>query len=140
MIIPDQDGKHVIGHVEHGDNMILKEFFGPAIRINNLNKSQKDEDNHDDLFWFLVNHNKLHKDYFFPAAKRIKDQGSCDEKEIYELFMPMVNKGCMEYYKVNEMTGKMKKQFPEKMREDLCKKLYDHYHDDINKNVYRIGK
>ena len=84
----------------------------------------------DDLFWYILDHDKLHKDYFFPIAKKIKKLKECDDTMVYEMFMPMV---------VKEMKGKMGERFPVKMREGLCKRMYDHYRDDINKDRYKIG-
>jgi hypothetical protein len=52
--------------------MLLKEFFGKAIDINKqMNKSRDDEGVGNDLFWFIIDHDRLHKDHFHPLAKKI---------------------------------------------------------------------
>ena len=55
--------------------MLLNEFFNHAIDIGK-NQKQKDRDNPklgDDLFWYILDHDKLHKDYFFEIADKIKN-------------------------------------------------------------------
>ncbi len=141
MIILDQDGKHVIGHVEHGDIMILKEFFGPAIKLGTPDKNEID-DQKDDLFWYILDHDRLHKDYFIPLARKIYFQhkhNKLDKSNCVKEFMPMVEKGCLEFYQKKNMSGKPSKLFPKSYREDICEKLYDHYYEDIVKDKYRLG-
>jgi hypothetical protein len=53
-------------------------------------------------------------------------------------FMPMVEKGCMEYYKHEKMKGLPKKLFPKELREELCEKLHDHYREGLLKDEYKI--
>lgn len=121
--------------------MKLLEFFSKPIVIDQNQKryDEKSKNVEDDLFWYILDHDKLHKDYFFPIAKKIKGLKECGEEMIYELFMPMVKKGCREYYIKNHMQGKLGKKFPKEMREGLCKKLYNHFNDDIQKQKYQLG-
>jgi hypothetical protein len=58
---------------------------------------------------------------------------------ILNTFMPMVIKGCREYYADKKMQGKLGKVFSKDLREEMCKRLYDHYKDDIKKDVYKLG-
>lgn len=116
--------------------MLLNEFFGNFnLKSNN---SDDNQDKSDDLFWYIVDHDKLHKDFFIPIARKLKNMKECGEGEIYELFMPMVNKGCKEYYAFKHLPGKLHKQFPKQVRETLCQRLYDHYHEDILKDTYKL--
>ena len=120
--------------------MKLVEFFGRSMDLNtNKRKDQTDEKFDDDLFWYIVDHDKLHKDYFFPIAKKLKALKECGPEMVLEMFMPMVKKGCKEYYEYKEMKGKLGKVFPEDMREEMCKRLYDHYREDIKKDKYNLG-
>lgn len=124
--------------------MLLKEFFGPAIKAGNkmLDNKDKSSDQNDDLFWFILDHDKLHKDYFLPLAQKIKkshNENKFDKKSCIKEFMPMVNKGCIEYYSKKKLTGKLGKLFPKEVREDLCEKLFDHYYEDILKDSYSLG-
>jgi hypothetical protein len=115
--------------------MKLVEFFGRSMDLNtNKRKDQQEEKFDDDLFWYIIDHDKLHKDYFFPIAKKLKSLKGCTPEQILELFMPMVEKGCKEYYQYKEMTGKLGKEFSKDLREDMCKRLYDHYRNDIQKD------
>jgi hypothetical protein len=107
------------------------------------NKGKKDDKSmeklDDELFWYILDHDKLHKDYFFPIAKKIKSLKECGPEMVLELYMPMVEKGCKEYYHENKMQGKLGKNFPLKFREDMCHRLHDHFHDDIRADKYKLG-
>jgi hypothetical protein len=124
--------------------MLLNEFFGKAIDLGK--KEDKDTDKHgkisDDAFWYIVDHDRLHKDHFHTLAPKIKKahkEGRADKEKLVKDFLPMVNKGCMEFYNKHKMTGKLGKLFPKEMREDMCERLYDHYCEDILKDRYTIG-
>lgn len=121
--------------------MKLVEFFSRPIDIDQNQKSKKDQDPkfEDDLFWFILDHDRLHKDYFFPIAKKLKKLKECDNPVILELFMPMVVKGCKEYYSDKKLNGKLGKVFSKELREEICKRLYDHYKDDVKKDIYRLS-
>jgi len=122
--------------------MFLTEFFGKSLDI----KPPSDRD-HDDqeiaseVFQFILDHDKLHKDYFHPLAKKLQRQQQ-NKKEnksrLVKEFMPMVEKGCKEFYHKNKMSGKLGKVFPLEMREELCDQLYDHYCDDIKRDKYKL--
>ena len=121
--------------------MLLNEFFNHAIDIGK-NQKQKDRDNPklgDDLFWYILDHDKLHKDYFFEIADKIKNLKECPVSMVEELFMPMVVKGCREFYSKNKLEGKLGKVFSKELREEMCQKLYDHYKDDVKQDKYRLG-
>jgi hypothetical protein len=128
----------------HGDIMLLKEFFGPAISAGHkiLDNNKKSSEQDDDLFWYILDHDKLHKDYFIPLAQKIKnrhDKNCLDKTKCVKEFMPMVNKGCLEYYEKRKLKEKLSKLFPNKIRNDLCEKLFDHYYEDIVKGSYTLG-
>ena len=53
--------------------------------------------------------------------------------------MPMVVKGCKEYYQDKELTGKLGKEFPKELRDGMCHRLYDQYSEDIKKDKYKLG-
>ena len=124
--------------------MLLNEFFGKA--INPTKELEKDRDSKeigDDLFWYIVDHDRLHKDYFHPIAKKMmhahkKNKLSKDEME--EEFMPMVKKGCMEYYHHKKMDGKPEKIFNKELCKDMCEKLFNHYKEDVVKGHYKLGQ
>jgi hypothetical protein len=123
--------------------MRLMEFFGKTINVQKENEKGRDDDNQkDDLFWFIVNHNKLHKDYFLPLATdvfKINKKGNVDKEEVLKKFQPMVEKGCMEYYKHNDLKERLEKVFPKDLRDDLCERLCDFYYEDIIKGAYKLG-
>ena len=80
--------------------MKLLEFFGKNIDIHkNVANSRDDKNIGDDLFWYIVDHDKLHKDFFHPVAKKIREahkNNNKDKERNTMEFMPMVKKGCLE--------------------------------------------
>lgn len=123
--------------------MKLFEFFGRSINLDKPKQDdRRDKELDHDLFWFILDHDKLHKDYFFPLARKIKSTHkteSYNKEQVVAEFMPMVEKGCKEYYIKNKMQGKLGKAFPKELREELCEKLYNHYYEDIIKDCYNLG-
>lgn len=111
--------------------MLLSEFFGNAIKVSRKNNSSELENN---VFWFILDHDRLHKDYAIPVMRKIKTLDKVDKSEMYNTLLPMVNKGCKEYYHQKNLQGRIGKLFTKKMREELCEKLFNHYIDDKNKS------
>lgn len=116
--------------------MLLNEFFGPAIKAGKQadHDQNPDDTNHDELFWYIIDHDKLHKDFILPMLKNIKrdhEAGTLDKEKYVEEFMPMVNKGCIEFYHTRKMHEKLGKLFPKELREDLCERLYDHFTEEL---------
>lgn len=109
--------------------MLLKEFFGEQLKLSN---SDKKHDNHvDEVFWFILEHDRLHKEYGLPLINYLKKHKSIPEDKIFDTFSPMINKGCKEYYVKTQLTGHLKTHFPKKIRQELCNQLYSHYCDHI---------
>lgn len=123
--------------------MILREFFGKSIDpIKTLHKGRDDQNIGNELFWYIIDHDKLHKDHFHAIAPKIKkanEDGHVDKEEQVDAFMPMVKKGCKEFYSYKKMTGRLGKIFSEELRKDMCERLYDHYRDDVVNDKYKIG-
>jgi hypothetical protein len=125
--------------------MLLVEFFGKPINIDKeLRKNRNDDFDNNELFWFIIDHDKLHRDYFHPLAKKIYHgykNKNLDKKSIVKEFMPMVKKGCMEFYHKNKLPGHFADNFNKDLMKELCEKLYDHYREDIiNDKEYAIIK
>jgi hypothetical protein len=121
--------------------MLLNEFFGKNLDpVKDLQKGRDDKNISDDLFWYIVDHDKLHKDYFFPIARKLASKkGNYSKDEAIKEFMPMVLKGCKEYYEHKKLKGKLGKVFSEELRKDMCERLLDHYKEDVVKGKYKIG-
>lgn len=130
--------------------MKLYEFFG---NINHDVDRDKEKDSFslgkeeqqelsDQLFWYILDHDELHKKHFLPTAKQIKNSHKEDKKEghhDWKMWLPMVNKGCKHFYKDHQVKGDPKEIFNKKLRIDLCKRLVDHFHKDIIKGEYKLG-
>ena len=121
--------------------MKLLEFFSKPIDIsaNQKDRDQKQAVKKDDLFWYILDHDKLYKDYFCPLAPKLKSLKEFSPEIIQDLFMPMVKKGCKEFYVNKKLNGKLGKVFPKDLREELCQKLYEHYKEGLEKNQYKLG-
>lgn len=121
--------------------MLLNEFFSKQLNASSKvdsNNKNKELDT-DDLFWYIVDHDKIHKEYFFPIANKVKHLKECGTDMVLELYMPMVKKGCQEYYHDKKLEGRIDKLFDRELREELCEKLHNHFYDDIKKDVYKLG-
>jgi len=119
--------------------MKLYEFFNQPIKISKRGQDTDNDKRTDELFWYIIDHDKLHKDYFFPIANKLKKLKECKPEQVLEIYMPMVIKGCKEFYHDKELKGKLGKEFPKEMREDMCHRLHDHYAEDIKKDKYKLG-
>lgn len=121
--------------------MKLLEFFNKPLNFSKTKEEQDRDDKKldDELFWYILDHDKLHKDYFFPIAKKVNKLKECGPGMVLELYMPMVIKGCKEFYHDKKMEGSLGKTFSTKFRENLCHRLHDHYRDDIKKGAYKLG-
>ena len=123
--------------------MLLNEFFGkPADIGKKMSKDQDDQKLSDELFWYIVDHDRLHKDFFHPLAAKMKKQqdgGKVDKEKTVSEFAPMVKKGCLEFFKSKKMKGHPEKVFHKELFKDICEKLYDHYNQGIQKDHYTLG-
>ena len=117
--------------------MLLTEFFGRSADIHkDPSKNQEDNKIKDELYWYILDHDRLHKDYFHPIAKKLKQ--SHNRSAAIQEFMPMVEKGCKEFYHFHKMKDKLGKIFPKDLRDEICQQLYDHYIEGVKKNHYKI--
>jgi hypothetical protein len=96
--------------------MLLNEFFGSAIALGKKedHKNPDNKNNTDQVFWYILDHNKLHKDHFHPLASKIKKhhtEDKLDRESMMKEFMPMVKKGCKEFYHQNKLPGHFENNF-----------------------------
>ena len=121
--------------------MLLNEFFGKNIDPSkNLDKTRNDHGMEHDLFSYIIDHDKLHKDYFFPIANKIaRQRENLDREKMVKEFMPMVIKGCKEFYEHKKLKGRLGQVFSKELRQDICERLLDHYREDIIKGKYKVG-
>jgi hypothetical protein len=130
--------------------MKLYEFFG--VHTYETNQESKDdltgktadqeEKLADEIYWFILDDDDLHKEYFIPLAKEINQKISSsnfDRKSYIKKWLPMVNKGCMKFYKKKEMTEDPNDTFTKEMRRGLCERLAEQFIDDIEKGEYKLG-
>jgi hypothetical protein len=107
-----------------------------------MQKERDDQDIGNDLFWYIIDHDRLHKDFFHPLAVKVHQahkKDTLEKEDIVKEFLPMVKKGCMEFYEQNKLPGRPKDHFNKEFVKDMCERLYDHYKDDIVQGKYKIG-
>lgn len=127
--------------------MKLYEFFSVPSLDKHSSDNKKSEDKQEkllnDVYWFILDHDKLHKEHFFPIAQKIQKQYKLSNKVNREKFvdcwMPMVKEGCMDYYKKNKMSGKPSNIFSETLVKTICKRLADQHIEDIINDEYQLG-
>lgn len=131
--------------------MKLYEFFGAPTHHTDPDKDSRDDVNGqteadkdklaDEVYWYILDHDQLHKDHFIPLSKEIAEKQKSkdfDHGKYIAKWMPMVNRGCMEFYKEAHMDRDPKDIFPLAMRKDLCQRLADQHHNDIERGEYKI--
>ena len=97
----------------------------------------------EDLFWFILDHDKLHKEHFMPIAKKIRKaqkEKTFDHKDYVKAWLPMVDQACLEYYKLNQLEGAPKDVFTKEFRRDMCHRVADQHHKDIEEDEYVLGE
>ena len=132
--------------------MKLLEFFGVPTNDENSSKPSADdltgktqeeqEKIADELFWFMLDDDGLHKKYFIPLAQELARQikaETVNRREFVPKWMPMVNQACLKFYKAKEMKDDPRDAFTFEMRKGLCRRLADHVYDDIEKGEYNLG-
>jgi hypothetical protein len=130
--------------------MLLKEFFSvPSVKDNDprlgFDKDSKTEKEKlsNEIFWYILDHDKLHKKHFMPIAQDMHEaikSGKLDRNKYTECWMPMVREGCLDYHEEKKMAGNPKKMFDEDFCKEICEKLAEQYIEDIRKGEYKLGK
>jgi len=126
--------------------MKLYEFFGtwqaknPMDVDNPMDKNgdgnvtrEEKEQFKNDLFFYILDNDDIHKKQFYEVTEQIY----ADKKVGENVWMPMVNRGCMEYYKERHLQDDPSDLFTKEFREDLCKMLDDHFRKDVLKGEYK---
>ena len=111
------------------------------------NKGKLDDENREkianDLFWFILDHDRLHKEHFLPIARDIhrqyKKNKKVDRADFTECWMPMVREACLEFHKEHQMKGNPKSVFDKEFCKGVCERLAEKHIDDITKNRYKLG-
>lgn len=129
--------------------MKLYEFFSvPSIEKDEEHQSDDQSNTNreklaNDLFWYILDHDDLHKKYFIPIAQKIdrklRAEEKVDREEYTECWMPMVKEGCLEFHKENKMKGDPKKLFDKEICKGLCHRFAEKHLEDLEKKSYKLG-
>jgi hypothetical protein len=128
--------------------MKLYEFFG-NIKHEERNErdpqapsKEEEQELCDQVFWYILDDNDLHKKHFMPTAKKLKKliaDKTDDDSHDWKVWLPMVKEGCMKFYEDHDVKDSPTDTFNKEFCMDLCKRLADHYHEDIIKDEYNLG-
>lgn len=121
--------------------MKLYEFFGSFnVSGNDPRDTNKDgklskeeqEQFKNDLFFSMIDNDDIHKKHFYEVSETILKEKECSR----DVWMPVVKRGCMEYYREKQLKQDPKDLFSKEIQEELCQMLDDHYRKDILQGVY----
>ena len=128
--------------------MKLYEFFNVPV-----DKKQKYDPHHadisveekqkmaDEVFWFILDHDELHKEFVLPFIQELKNQitsPNFNKDRFTKMWMPMVSKGCKLFHKKHKLKKNPTDLFDEEMRKGLCKSVGDKFIKEIEDDIYSV--
>ncbi len=131
MLIPDLAGKLVIGHVGHGDHMLLREMFSP---VGGPKEDQSDIDWADDLKFYIDNDERLLGRFIFPAVERHEKYAG--HPNAYKIYVKPL-KQCLESYLDKFDIDDPEKKFTDDLIESLAKKIAMQQENFLKKGDYK---
>jgi len=105
----------------------------------NANRDEEKENLTNEVFFHILDHDRLHKKHFFNVAKHVKEHNKADGHDP-KVWMEMVQDGCVDFFHQHKMKGDIKEIFSKDLRQELCQRLADHFHKDIAEDKYLLGK
>jgi len=123
--------------------MLLNEFFGAFDPLGQKKEDKKEKKYEESelseaIFEFILNHDRLHKEQFLPIAQKISRHPTTNHNA--HIWLPLVNKGCMEFYHHHKMKEDATKLFHEEFRKKMCEKISSACNKDILKGSFELGK
>jgi hypothetical protein len=129
--------------------MKLLEFFGKPLEITKDSERDYDGENDhlepeerehllSDVYEYILNDDMLHKKFFLPVARTIHRNPA--KQHSHDMWLPMINKGCMEFYKEKKLLGDPVDLFTKEFREQLCKKCADECQKHILMGEFNLGR
>ena len=95
----------------------------------------------DELFWFILDNDRLHKEYVLPFVNSMKDQitsPTFNKDRFTKMWMPMVNKGCKEFYSKHKLKKDPKELFDDSTKTVICKSLSDKFIEEFKDDAYSV--
>jgi hypothetical protein len=127
--------------------MKLFEFFN--VPVDNKDKPMKIGKSKDDklkladeIFWFIIDNDALHKEFVLPFAAELKDKISSPEfnkERFHKMWGPMVAKGCKLYHKKEKLKDSPDSLFDDEFKKDICQKVSDKFQDEFKNKYYQVG-
>lgn len=116
-------------------------MYDPAGQKKESEKNSKkfDENELQEMIYeFIINNDKLHKEEFLPVAQRMSRNPTSDHQA--KIWLPLVNKGCMEFYHQNKMMEDPVQLFHKKFRKEMCEKIANEANKEILRGDYQLGE
>lgn len=124
--------------------MLLNEFFGSFDPTGQKKEEEKNEKKYDEdelveaVYEFIINNDKLHKEEFIPVALKISKNPTAEHSA--KEWLPLVNKGCMEFYHHHKMNEDPLDLFSKDVRKKICQKMFTNGNKEILKGEYNLGQ
>jgi hypothetical protein len=96
----------------------------------------------DQLFWYIIDNDDLHKEFVLPFIKDMKAQITSpgfNRDRFTKKWLPMINKGAKLFYKHEKLKDDPKDLFTDNLKDELCKQLCDKFIDEVKEDHYHIG-
>lgn len=131
--------------------MNLYEFFGTSAKSADISdprdsfsnpSTQDNEKIADEVFWYILDDDAFHKEFFLPLAYKIaalQKTKKFNHDEYTKKWMPLVNKACVKYYHEHELSGDPEDVFPLDLRKGISKRLANQHHKDIESGEYTLN-
>jgi len=122
--------------------MKLNEFFGQLNldqqqHVGNGMHHEEDEKLRDDVFWFVLDDDDLHKQFFIPVADKVKNHHTARD---WKTWIPMVKAGSLKYLKTHNIKGDPRERFNKEFLRDVCQRIDDHYRENELKENFADGQ
>lgn len=127
--------------------MKLLEFFNvpndnPS-RVDLQGNSQEDKAKmQDELYWYIIDNDDLHKQYVLPFVSDLKSHLSDPNFNIDRFkkeWIPMINKGCKMYYHDKKLKSNPETMFDKDFKKSLLDKIAEKYIEDVKNKAYHVG-
>lgn len=129
--------------------MKLNEFFNvpidplkePDPHHNHVSADEK-ERMANEVFWFILDNDSLHKEFVLPFVKDLKhliSSPNYDKERFTKYWSPMVSKGCNLFYKKEKLKKDPKNLFDQEFKDGICEKLTEKFIEEIRNDYYQVG-
>jgi len=125
--------------------MKLFEFFNvpkqEKSRVDNQGNQPDDQELTDQLFWFIIDNDELHKRHVLPFVKNYRQQimnKKYSRDKFKKYLVPMIDRGCDLFLKDKKLTKNPSKLFNNELRDSICSRVLDEIIASIQNDAVNI--